>query len=129
MPAAGSGLYASYGRSTVPAGFADGSYTVDLLADDQIEMRYSDELATTATYTLGGGLSRISVLLNSGGGGSTAEQTASGGLLRTSILTSPNSPFPLHTTSTGMALSEGNENLMVFAQVLKTNVRVHQGYF
>ena len=38
-------------------------------------MRYSDELATSATYTLGGGLSRISVLLNSGGGGlSTSEQ-------------------------------------------------------
>ena len=74
VSAAGSGLYASYGRATVPAGFVGGSYTVDLLADDQIEMRYSEELATTATYTLGGGLSRISVLLNSGGGGSTAGQ-------------------------------------------------------
>ena len=78
IPAAGSGLYATYGRFTVPAGFADGSYTVDLLADDQIEMRYSDELATTATYTLGGGLSRIGVIRNSGGGGAltTEEQTS-----------------------------------------------------
>ena len=78
VPAAGSGLYASYGRATVPAGFADGSYTVDLLADDQIEMRYSDELATTATYSLGGGLSRISVLLNSGGGSTGGQQAAAG---------------------------------------------------
>ena len=76
VPAAGSGLYASYGRATVPAGFADGSYSVDLLADDEIEIRYSDELATTATYTLGGGLSRISVLRNEAGGGglTTSEQ-------------------------------------------------------
>ena len=89
VPAAGSGLYSSYGRATVPAGFTDGSYTVDLLADDQIEMRYSDELATTATYTLGGGLSRISVLLNSGGGASTAGQQAAGGrtLVQRNIIT------------------------------------------
>ena len=89
VSAAGSGLYASYGRATIPAGFAGGSYTVDLLADDQIEMRYSEELATTATYTLGGGLSRISVLLNSGGGGSTAGQQAAGGrtLVQRNIIT------------------------------------------
>ena len=100
VPAAGSGLYSSYGRATVPAGFTDGSYTVDLLADDQIEMRYSDELATSATYTLGGGLSRISVLLNSGGGLSTSEQqelVTEARLVDTEIISSTNA---LSTTAT-----------------------------
>ena len=93
IPAAGSGLYATYGRFTVPAGFADGSYTVDLLADDQIEMRYSDELATTATYTLGGGLSRIGVIRNSGGGGDTSEEQTAGSAPRERDIVGTNIPL------------------------------------
>ena len=121
VAAAGSGLYASYGRATVPAGFADGSYTVDLLADDQIEMRYSDELATTATYSLGGGLSRISVLLNSGGG-TTGGQQATSGLQTTQIFDRNATGATLTVYPLGTALSAGDDNHFTFTEVDKESV-------
>ena len=81
-------------------------------------MRYSDELATTATYTLGGGLSRISVLLNSGGSGlSTSDQqelVSESRLVDTEIITSTNA---LSTTATTTPMDSVPRDTFDFATI------------
>ena len=80
--------------------YVSGTHTVDLEDEDQIEVRFSVGGPETQSWLIGGGESEISVVkLGGSGSGDTSQQQASGGLIRTSILTSPNSPFPLHTTA------------------------------
>ena len=70
--------------------YISGTHTVDMQADDQIEVRFSTAGTETISWIIGGGESEISVVkIEAGGGGTTAGQQAAAGrtLVQRNIVT------------------------------------------
>ena len=53
--------------------YISGTHTVDLLADDRIEIRFATSVAEAISWIIGGGESEISIVRLVGGGGSVSE--------------------------------------------------------
>ena len=99
--------------------YVDGTHTVDLLADDQIEIRFSVAESSAVTFSIGGEESEISIVkIEAGGGGlSTSEQQElvnESRLVDTEIITSTQA---LSTTATSTPMDSVFRDTFDFATI------------
>ena len=80
--------------------YISGTHTVDLLADDQIEIHFSTGDTETISWIIGGGESEISIVRLSGGGGGTSGQASP-------QAAGANAPNGLHREKVYQAIASG----------------------